>query len=50
MEAVDGADDLDGGGLLDEGEELHVDGGGSVPPSRLPPSPSSRPILYQEPP
>ena len=48
MEAVDGADDLDGGGLVGKEEELHVDGGGSVPPSRLPPPPSSRPILEKE--
>jgi len=32
MEVVYGADDLDGGGLHGK-EELHVDGGGSVPPS-----------------
>ena len=31
MEAVDGADDLDGGGPLGKDEELHVDGGSSVP-------------------
>ena len=30
MEEVDGVDDLDGGGLLGEEEELHVDRGGSV--------------------
>ena len=34
-----------GEGLLGEGENLHVDGGGSVPSTRLPPSPSSRAIL-----
>jgi len=33
MEAVDGADDLDGDGLLGKEEELHVDGGSSVPAS-----------------
>lgn len=37
-----------GEGLLGEGENLHVDGGGSVPSTRLPPSPSSRAILYQK--
>ena len=45
MEEVDGADDLDGDGLLGEEEELHVDRGSSVTSSRLPPPPCSRTIL-----
>jgi len=48
MEEVDGADDLDGDGLLGEEEELHVDRGSSVTSSRLPPPPCSRTILDQE--